>query len=282
MVESTEKATRTFGQFVGHLARSLFRALGEVVQRVDALSLEDKQEAKDAIIALLSASGRHTETIKLLTKQDDELRRVLSDRGWWVLQKDINGPVKRELLRLGREGEADQIDKYLCALFNENDGARLKAKIEMWFEVPYLAERKQIILDSLEAHRSGKWTLSIPALLPLIDGIVRRFRRERLRRSKNQGRTMHVDKFTEYYRKKQPRHFGGSFASFVHKHMFATYDFNNGTPPSSINRHGIMHGEISDYATEANSLRVFLLLDTIAQFIRAIERSRKTTAKLKS
>src|SRR5258707_89228 len=123
------KGSRTFGQFVGDLARSFFRVLGEVAERVDALSLEDKQEVKDGIIALLSASGKPTETIKLLTKQDEELRRVLSDRGWWVLQKDINGPVKRELLRIGRE-KADQIDAFLCALFNENDGARLKAKTE--------------------------------------------------------------------------------------------------------------------------------------------------------
>jgi len=189
--------------------------------------------------------------------------------------------VKRELLRLGREGKADQIDTYLCAFFNENDRARLRAKIETWFEVPYLSERRQIILDSLDAHRGGKWTLSIPGLLPLVDGIVRSFRNQRLRRSKNPSRAMHLDTFAEYYRKKQPRLFGASFASFVRKHMFAKFDFNNEGPPSSINRHGNLHGEICDYATEANSLRVFLLLDTIAQFINAVERPKRKSVKVK-
>jgi hypothetical protein len=48
--------------------------------------------------------------------------------------------------------------------------------------------------------------------------------------------------------------------------VFATFDFNNGASPSSINRHAILHGEIFDYATEANSLRVILFLDTMSQF----------------
>jgi len=41
MVEVTEKQTRTLGQFVAHLTRSLFRAVGEAIVRIDALSLED-------------------------------------------------------------------------------------------------------------------------------------------------------------------------------------------------------------------------------------------------
>jgi hypothetical protein len=65
----------------------------------------------------------------------------------------------------------------------------------------------------------------------------------------------------------------------MRKQMFAKFDLNNGVSPSSINRHAILHGEIFDYATEANSLKVFLLLDTISQFIQAVERRRKASAK---
>jgi len=89
---------------------------------------------------------------------------------------------------------------------------------------------------------------------------------------------MHADKFAEYYRRNQPKLFGKSFAGFVREHVFATFDFNSGASPSSINRHAILHGEIFDYATEGNSLRVFLLLDTISQFVQAVERRRKTSA----
>jgi hypothetical protein len=273
----TQTKTRPIGQFIGHLARSFFNTLGEFAKKIDELPLEDKQKIKEDLIHLLSIDGKHRGSVRLLTREDDELSRILSARGWWILQRDINGPVKRELLRLERDGKSSGIDCYLCSLFNENDGARLRERIEAWFKLPYLADRKQIILESLEAHKSGKWTLTVPALLPLVDGLMRRFRREHLRRSKNPKRSMHADKFTEYYRRNQPKLFGKSFATFIREHMFATFDFNNGASPSSINRHAILHGEIFDYGTEANSLKVFLLLDTISQFVQAVERRRNTS-----
>src|SRR5258708_37601108 len=65
----------------------------------------------------------------------------------------------------------------------------------------------------------------------------------------------------------------------MYKQMFATFDFNNGVCPSSINRHAILHGEIFDSATEAISLRVFLMLDTLSQFIQVTERRRKASAE---
>jgi hypothetical protein len=259
--------TQSVGEFIRDKARSILIALGEAAKKFDELPLENKQEIKEGFVKLLAMSGQHPATIKLLTREDEELSRILADHGWWVLPKDINGPVKRDLLGFGREGNADEVDRYLCSLFNQNDGARLKERIETWFTLPFFADRKQIVLDGLEAHRVGKWTLSIPSILPLIDGLMRRFRKEHLRASKNPRRVMHDARFVEYYRRKRPKLFGKSLASFMHNHVFAFYDLNTGTPPSSINRHGILHGEIPNYATEANSLKVFLLLDTISQLV---------------
>jgi len=273
----TQTKTPPLVQYIGHLARSFFSALGEAAIKVDELPIEKKQQIKQFCIHLLTISDNRA-SIKLLTREDEELSRILSTRGWWILQRDINGPVKRELLRLGREAKTSEIDCYLCSIFNANDGARLQERIEAWFNLPYLADRKQIILDSLEVHKAGKWTLVIPALLPLIDGIMRGFRKQHLRPSKSPNKVMHADKFADYYRRKQPKLFGKSFASFMQEHMFAKFDVNNGPVPSSINRHAILHGETFDYATEANSLKVFLLLDTISQFIQTVERRRKTSA----
>lgn len=276
-MEIMQTKTPSIGDFLRNVARSFFTALGEFATKVDELPLEAKQEIKEGFVRLLSVSGRHGASIRLLTREDNELSRILSAYGWWVLQKDINGPVKRELLRLGREQKAAEIDSYICSLFAKDGGARLSDRIGAWFSLPYLAERKQIILDSLEAHRAGKWTLSVPTLLPLIDGIMRRFRKKYLRPSKNPRRLVSAERFAGYYRRKQPKLFGASFAKFVNDHMFATFDFNSEVSPSPINRHAILHGEIFDYPTEANSLKVFLLLDTIAQFVQTVERRRKTS-----
>jgi hypothetical protein len=44
----------------------------------------------------------------------------------------------------------------------------------------------------------------------------------------------------------------------------------------SMNRHGILRGEIVAYGTETNSLKVFLLLDTIQQFPTPVVQRCKT------
>jgi hypothetical protein len=268
-------------QSIGNLARSFFKALGEAATKLDELPLEEKQQIKEGFVRLLSTNAETRASAKLLTSEDDELSRILSAHGWWILSRDINGPVKRALLQLGREGKAAEIDRYLCSLFSENDAARLRQKIESWFKIPYLTDRREIIFDSLDAHTRGKWTLTVPTLLPLVDGLMRRFRKEHLRRSKNPHKTMHADRFVDYYRRKRPKLFGKSLKHFMLKQMFAKFDLNNGASPSSINRHAILHGEIFDYATQANSLRVFLLLDTISQFIQTVE-NRKSSKVAKN
>lgn len=273
--------TPSFPEIVRTLARGFFEGLGQVSQYFDSLPLEEKHRIKTGLITLFSKGGAPG-SWKYLVEDDQRLKRILLDRGWWVLQKDITGMVKREILRLGRTTEPGAVDAYLCALFRADDLSRLRTKANNWFDLPYLAARRSIILDSLEAHKSGQYTLSVPALLPLLDGITRSFRRAHLRpaQSKNPNRVLHVGNFAEYYRRKEPALWGAPFATIVKTVVYSRFDFGSATQPNSLNRHGILHGEIPDYATEANSLKTFLLLDTIAVFVQVFEkRSSSSGAK---
>jgi hypothetical protein len=219
----------------------------------DSLPLEEKHRIKAGLITLLSQGGSR-DSWKHLVEDDQRLKGILVDRGWRVLQKDITGTVKREILRLGRDPEPGAVDAYLCALFRADDLSRLRAKVNTWFDVQYLAARRQILLDGLEAHKSGQYTLTIPALLPLLDGMTRAFRQAHLRpaRTKNPNRVIQVHKFAEYYRRKEPALWGTPFETIVKTVVYSHFDFGTTTRPSSLNRHGILHGEIPDYATEAN------------------------------
>ena len=41
-------------------------------------------------------------------------------------------------------------------------------------------------------------------------------------------------------------------------------NFEQAAAPGSFNRHRVLHGRIPDYGTAANSVRAFLLVDTVA------------------
>jgi hypothetical protein len=56
--------------------------------------------------------------------------------------------------------------------YKKNDHAILKRAIARWESNPYFLPRMQIFKDAFEAHINGKYTLSIPALMPHIEGIA--------------------------------------------------------------------------------------------------------------
>jgi len=232
---------------------------------------------------LLKFSQADAEAAHFLFKDDRELAEVLSRYEWWVLERDINGSIQRDILRLGRKGTQKEIDEYLCALFREDNHARLEKKVAAWFKTPYLAEHAEIVAQCLAAHKEGKFCLSVATLLPLLNGLTRRFRREtfgtRPQKSStgapHRRKAVEVALVAEYYQSLEPPLWGQPLFEAIKTKFYGGYGFGSGTAPTSLNRHGILHGEIFDYGTEVNSLKVFLLLDTFQHFCRSVQ-ERKT------
>ena len=69
------------------------------------------------------------------------------------------------------KGEAAMND-YIADYFNADRCAALTTMTDAWPKIPYLRDRESVITDSLWAHREGRFTLSVPALLPLAEGLA--------------------------------------------------------------------------------------------------------------
>lgn len=208
--------------------------------------------------------------IEYFLRDDKELARILEEHGWWVLQRDLTGPIQRDILRLAREGRGDEIDAYLCELFAKDDHAALERKVRSWFLIPYLAERKDIALDSLWAHRERKYNLSIPCLLPLVDGLTRDFshKLEAMGFTNEKRGVIKASVFAATYKNAEESLWGNPFNRILNEFVFEPYTFGKETPRALLNRHGILHGEIPSYGTETNSLKLFLMIDTIQSFVQ--------------
>jgi hypothetical protein len=151
--------------FLGQLAGGIFKVFSRVATEIDSLPLDQKYVYKQALVALFYKIDPKNNFTDLLLKDDWDLASVLQDSNWWVLPKDITGPVKRQLLLLGQQKDcATAVDTYLCNLFRENEFNRLHEKTEKWQKLMYLQKRRTIILDCLHAHKEGKYTLTVPSL----------------------------------------------------------------------------------------------------------------------
>ncbi len=275
-MEGPTKSAVSFGEFLRASAERFFRLCGTISEAYDSLPLEQKHKTKKALLKLSQAD---VETTQFLLKDDQELAEVLSRHEWWVLERDINGSVQRDILRLGKEGTRKEIDEYLCEMFRRDNHTRLERKVEAWLKTPYLAERREIISQCFAAHREGKFYLSVATLMPLLNGLTRRFRREVFGSQPHKTpagaprrrKAIEVALLAEYYQSHEPPLWGQPLFAAINSKFYGDYRFGSGSTPTSLNRHGILHGEILDYGTEVNSLKVFLLLDTFQHFCKSVQ-----------
>lgn len=250
---------------------AFFQFCYAAIEGYDSLPLNFKYTFKKQIIDILSKANPGQAWDELF-RNDREFAQVLAENGWWVLERDINGPVQREILRLGRGGDREGIDRYIIGLFSENNCARLDVKTEAWFQLPYLGQRREIVSDCTWAHKQRKYTLTIPCLLPLIDGLLRCFDETRPERAERRKSVIRSGRFVKAYKEGQQDLWGASFAQAIEE-VFQGFDFSLGSPATPLNRHGILHGILADYGTESNSLKLFLVIDTIQSFVQAVEAS---------
>lgn len=134
-----------------------------------------------------------------------------------------------------------------------------------------------IVQQAVRAHLRGEYGLAIPVLLPLVDGLANDIlvRHPHLVRPKTDKKGKPKNKLSlgdrvgdvafVYDAQGRARTWADAVVSVVEGHVFKSYDFTGGAPPSKLNRHGVLHGRIADYASQVNSLRAFLLVDVMVQ-----------------
>jgi len=185
---------------------------------------------------------------------DADLRRY----GWWMLPS-WTPEQGRSAVEVARERGKRALDRELCRHYEEHRHRRLRKMVDGWTDEAYVP-RRAIVRQALDAHRRGAYLVSIPGLLPLIEGIaVEVF-----------NPTSSLRNPVTLLRAGMPQR--GMFGRVVTDAMLDTLTvlwrsstFTNINRLSrGLNRHHVLHGVTVRYGTEAYSLRAFLALDHLA------------------
>lgn len=233
---------------------------------------------------------------QVVTSLSTAVERTLSDAN--IASKEIAGPLKAAglwlppsapvylislLSAMVREGTADApgVQKTILHFYAADDAEQLRQVVSDWSGNPALAKHQQIIRDAFEAHVAGKYTLSIPSLLPVVERLLTSLHGA----SASSGgmkdiATQHIQSsygdFMRESSKDAVLHYitGTSLWGNVPSQYFTVEAFpawlaSQGlTERDVVNRHAILHGVQVDYAGEDNSLRVFLLIDVLSWLTR--------------
>jgi hypothetical protein len=192
---------------------------------------------------------------------ETEAFELLKRGGWLGMERHLTGPQVRTILQMSKTAGETAAHNAIREYFSANDCVLLESMSNEWLNVPYLKNREQIVWDGLAAHRAGQYTLTVPALLPLAEGLSAEIV------GNTAGKQNVVKAVAREWRAREPELWTELYSDVVLHVIYKTYDFAK-DPAPYLNRNGILHGRVPDYGTELNSLRVFFLVDSVAELWR--------------
>ncbi len=187
--------------------------------------------------------------------------RLFTKLGFTGLESHLTRSELLYVLNLSKEKGTAAVQEYVFRKFRKDKYRLLNRTVRRWWRVPYMNKRKKAIRAAINAHKRRQFELAIPALLPLIDGLAA----EIVVGTPNlKVKTIYAKDAVKIYNADEAEVWSECVEQVVFGLVYRDYDFRTAKrPPSSVNRHGILHGRVVDYGSELNSYRVIFLLDVM-------------------
>jgi hypothetical protein len=248
---------------------SFTRQITELTRSFDAAS---RRLTADIVAASLSfqsivSSDIIGDLIKLVHENADAAK-AFKEAGW-PIAPSMPKQLKGRVVALYKQGKARYASQTIIGYYRRDNHCNLVSTVEGWQDHPLFATRMHIIRDALKAHCGGRYTLSIPALLPQVEGILNDYVRTNNLSAK-------FGKIAEVYK---------AVIGDVDKHDLSTWAIANtllyqlqsntyvytsfeseltkSVRSRKTTRHTVLHGVAVNYDKPANSLKVFLVLDAL-------------------
>lgn len=187
----------------------------------------------------------------------------------WPIAPSMPRELRMRVVQLHRQGKSRYASQSILGYYRRNNFENLYSMVSSW-EGHYLFQsRMHIVRDAVDAHVDGKYTLSVPALLPLVEGCLTDYVRSNTLPAR-------LGKIRDVYTAAigDPMDYGLAEWAIVQTLLYQLqmniYDFTDFESElervasrRKANRHTILHGITPKYDKESHSLRVLLLLDAI-------------------
>lgn len=174
--------------------------------------------------------------------------RMMAQHGWY-LDPEMPVTAPTSIVQALQEESAEDVEAALACHFQQRVS---EIEVDVASSFP---QRKHILLDAFEAHRDGKYNLSVPTLLAQADGMCNEtwafcvF----MGRDRDRGSADLVRKSNSDMRKQLVGLLGEPIPLWQSGK-------SRGPGFSGLNRHQVLHGESVTYGTETNSLKAISFL----------------------
>lgn len=242
-------------------------ALGQRIGEATAAYLSEAgTELRTGLIdalrpAALAASNALMQRIRASNEQERRYELALWDLGWWM-PPSASMQFFWKVGALAYEGRRVELRQVMTAAARSR---AFRTSVDSWMDLEPFHNRRRFILDGLKDHQRGRYRVSIPALLPQIEGIaIDAFAPGSTAMNPKRAITTAVETFDTVM--------GSAMVETV-TILWAHRDFSTVSPSTrTLNRQLILHGRSTGYATEANSAKVLFALDLLAALVEDSQR----------
>jgi hypothetical protein len=204
-------------------------------------------------LAVHSFVGHLNEMMADLERKSTRLEKMLTEMKW-PPPSLLPAPLADEITLAYAKGtlSATEVEELFVVFYTPE---RLKEMVETWDAKAEFQSRTKIAKAAIWAHNHEKFELSIPALLPQIEGLL-----GELFGHKGRFNGQHFLKYLKAVFGRDSR-FDQIAVSFFMKVLLENFEW--GDPMPAFSRHAILHGGDLNYGTAANSLRLILVFDLV-------------------
>src|SRR5574337_1114052 len=214
--------------------------------------------------AIQQAASRYA---ALETAAEHRAVRILLRRGWFGVARHLDPFELLQSVNIYAQKGSAAFDKFVCVRFSRERHRRIQRVQKDWWCISYMKNRKPKIRAALTAYRQRKYSLAIPALLPMVEGLATAYFQRNpgliVPRPPKQRKNIVTD--AALLHPEARADYADLLLAALSKQIYKSYTFGMVRPPSTLNRHGILHGDIAKYDTEKNALLTILLLDEMCR-----------------
>jgi hypothetical protein len=269
---SAFEASREIARFAQSISDWQETYIREIVDLTRGLDTISRQLAAD--LAALRLAFREIATSSIISdlvktwRENKEAVEAFRAAGW-LITPSMPKQLKERVVNLHKQGKSRYATQTILGYYRRDNHYNLRHTVESWKEHPLFAPRMHIIQSALDAHCDGSYTLSIPALLPVVEGILNEY----VRINNLTARFGSIHQVYNTVLEAQDRYslatqaIVNTLLYLLRSNIYLFTDFENELGKSIQNRkttrHTVLHGIDVNYDKPSNSLRVFLVLDAL-------------------
>lgn len=199
------------------------------------------------------------------------VRDAFVQYGLWLTPSMSEEFIQKIVALHGKGASSATANSVVSRYFAKDNWRLLDSVVNRYRNSPALSRRAVVIAQALEAHRQGLYAVTVPALLMQVEGIAADYVKTKNLLPKMGGSTKQIIVAAlENCSVDDVRTQAGVAAllEYIENSMYVFVDFDEEHQrllrQKRLNAHAIRHGRQMQYGLRMNSLRLFLMVDTLS------------------